>query len=69
MTPTILIGGATGATGSVAVKLLLGKGFPVRAFVHTDDERARELQEAYGDRFAPSALLVEKAEQGEKFSD
>lgn len=31
--------------------------------------RARELQEAYGDRFAPSALLVEKAEQGEKFSD
>ncbi|WP_260635020.1 3-hydroxyacyl-CoA dehydrogenase NAD-binding domain-containing protein [Streptomyces angustmyceticus] len=31
--------------------------------------RARELQEAYGDRFAPSALLVEKAEKGEKFSD
>ncbi|MFG2830262.1 3-hydroxyacyl-CoA dehydrogenase NAD-binding domain-containing protein [Streptomyces sp. NPDC048434] len=31
--------------------------------------RARELQEAYGDRFAPSALLVEKAGKGEKFSD
>ncbi|UJB45019.1 3-hydroxyacyl-CoA dehydrogenase NAD-binding domain-containing protein [Streptomyces sp. A1-5] len=31
--------------------------------------RARELQAAYGDRFAPSALLVEKAERGEKFSD
>ncbi|MGA4949440.1 3-hydroxyacyl-CoA dehydrogenase NAD-binding domain-containing protein [Streptomyces lydicamycinicus] len=31
--------------------------------------RARELQEAYGDRFAPSALLVAKAEKGEKFSD
>ncbi|SED97829.1 short chain enoyl-CoA hydratase /3-hydroxyacyl-CoA dehydrogenase [Streptomyces sp. 2224.1] len=31
--------------------------------------RARELQAAYGDRFAPSALLVEKAEKGEKFSD
>ncbi|MEN2423235.1 3-hydroxyacyl-CoA dehydrogenase NAD-binding domain-containing protein [Streptomyces rimosus] len=31
--------------------------------------RARELQAAYGDRFAPPALLVEKAEKGEKFSD
>ncbi|MFE7298678.1 3-hydroxyacyl-CoA dehydrogenase NAD-binding domain-containing protein [Streptomyces sp. NPDC057579] len=31
--------------------------------------RARELQASYGDRFAPSALLVEKAERGEKFSD
>ncbi|MFJ8673962.1 3-hydroxyacyl-CoA dehydrogenase NAD-binding domain-containing protein [Streptomyces sp. NPDC093589] len=31
--------------------------------------RARELQAAYGERFAPSALLVEKAEKGEKFSD
>ncbi|MCP3818323.1 3-hydroxyacyl-CoA dehydrogenase NAD-binding domain-containing protein [Streptomyces sp. A3M-1-3] len=31
--------------------------------------RARELQEAYGDRFAPPALLVEKAERGETFSD
>ncbi|MEU6819903.1 3-hydroxyacyl-CoA dehydrogenase NAD-binding domain-containing protein [Streptomyces atriruber] len=31
--------------------------------------RARELAERYGDRFAPPALLVEKAENGEKFSD
>ncbi|PJJ05633.1 short chain enoyl-CoA hydratase /3-hydroxyacyl-CoA dehydrogenase [Streptomyces sp. 2333.5] len=31
--------------------------------------RARELQAAYGDRFAPSPLLVEKAGKGEKFSD
>ncbi|OKI00678.1 3-hydroxyacyl-CoA dehydrogenase [Streptomyces sp. CB02923] len=31
--------------------------------------RARELQAAYGDRFAPPALLVEKADKGEKFSD
>ncbi|MET8686990.1 3-hydroxyacyl-CoA dehydrogenase NAD-binding domain-containing protein [Streptomyces sp. NPDC004732] len=31
--------------------------------------RARELAERYGDRFAPPALLVEKAESGEKFSD
>ncbi|MFF4287681.1 3-hydroxyacyl-CoA dehydrogenase NAD-binding domain-containing protein [Streptomyces sp. NPDC001633] len=31
--------------------------------------RARELQTAYGDRFAPPALLVEKAERGEKLTD
>ncbi|MEU4198865.1 3-hydroxyacyl-CoA dehydrogenase NAD-binding domain-containing protein [Streptomyces sp. NPDC026294] len=31
--------------------------------------RARELQATYGERFAPPALLVEKAEKGEKFSD
>ncbi|MBB5937265.1 3-hydroxyacyl-CoA dehydrogenase NAD-binding domain-containing protein [Streptomyces zagrosensis] len=31
--------------------------------------RARELQATYGDRFAPPALLVDKAKRGEKFSD
>ncbi|MEU2787858.1 3-hydroxyacyl-CoA dehydrogenase NAD-binding domain-containing protein [Streptomyces sp. NPDC007100] len=31
--------------------------------------RARELQAAYGDRFAPPALLVETAEQGKTFGD
>ncbi|MGW1026021.1 3-hydroxyacyl-CoA dehydrogenase NAD-binding domain-containing protein [Streptomyces sp. NPDC002577] len=31
--------------------------------------RARELAERYGERFQPPALLVEKAERGEKFSD
>ncbi|MFF3913904.1 3-hydroxyacyl-CoA dehydrogenase NAD-binding domain-containing protein [Streptomyces sp. NPDC001852] len=31
--------------------------------------RARELAEAYGERFSPPALLVEKAEKGEPFSD
>ncbi|MEU5432712.1 3-hydroxyacyl-CoA dehydrogenase NAD-binding domain-containing protein [Streptomyces sp. NPDC020719] len=31
--------------------------------------RARELAERYGDRFLPPALLVEKAERGEKFTD
>ncbi|MFF8641499.1 3-hydroxyacyl-CoA dehydrogenase NAD-binding domain-containing protein [Streptomyces sp. NPDC015345] len=31
--------------------------------------RARELAERYGERFTPPALLVEKAEKGEKFSD
>ncbi|MGW7428452.1 3-hydroxyacyl-CoA dehydrogenase NAD-binding domain-containing protein [Streptomyces sp. NPDC054861] len=31
--------------------------------------RARELAERYGDRFLPPALLVEKAERGEVFTD
>ncbi|MEN8654509.1 3-hydroxyacyl-CoA dehydrogenase NAD-binding domain-containing protein [Streptomyces sp. 21So2-11] len=31
--------------------------------------RARELTEKYGERFTPPALLLEKAERGEKFSD
>ncbi|MFD9791008.1 3-hydroxyacyl-CoA dehydrogenase NAD-binding domain-containing protein [Streptomyces sp. NPDC059070] len=31
--------------------------------------RARELAERYGDRFLPPALLVEKAEKGERFAD
>ncbi|MEV5872667.1 3-hydroxyacyl-CoA dehydrogenase NAD-binding domain-containing protein [Streptomyces sp. NPDC052101] len=31
--------------------------------------RARELAETYGERFTPPALLVEKAEKGEPFSD
>jgi 3-hydroxyacyl-CoA dehydrogenase/enoyl-CoA hydratase/3-hydroxybutyryl-CoA epimerase len=31
--------------------------------------RARELAERYGERFTPPALLVEKAEQGERFTD
>ena len=31
--------------------------------------RARELAERYGDRFTPPALLVEKADRGETFTD
>ena len=31
--------------------------------------RARELAAAYGERFTPPALLVEKAERGERFAD
>ncbi|WP_328224438.1 3-hydroxyacyl-CoA dehydrogenase NAD-binding domain-containing protein [Streptomyces sp. NBC_00310] len=31
--------------------------------------RARELSARYGDRFTPPALLVEKAEKGERFTD
>ncbi|WP_055694077.1 3-hydroxyacyl-CoA dehydrogenase NAD-binding domain-containing protein [Streptomyces prasinopilosus] len=32
-------------------------------------DRARELAERYGERFTPPALLVEKAERGEVFTD
>ncbi len=31
--------------------------------------RARELAQTYGERFTPPALLVEKAEKGERFED
>ena len=40
----ILIGGAAGATGSVATKLLLQMGFPVRAIVRGDDGRTQSLR-------------------------
>ncbi|WP_314408204.1 3-hydroxyacyl-CoA dehydrogenase NAD-binding domain-containing protein [Streptomyces kroppenstedtii] len=42
-----------------------GSGTGPTAFV----ARARELAERYGDRFTPPALLVEKAENGERFTD
>ncbi|MFD8194367.1 3-hydroxyacyl-CoA dehydrogenase NAD-binding domain-containing protein [Streptomyces wuyuanensis] len=41
----------------------VGNGLP--GFV----ARARELAQAYGERFEPPALLVEKAERGEVFTD
>ncbi|MFR9799416.1 3-hydroxyacyl-CoA dehydrogenase NAD-binding domain-containing protein [Streptomyces sp. MS06] len=60
---------------------ILGIGFPgwtggVLQYVNGYDgglpgfvARARELAARYGDRFAPPALLVRKAEQGETFTD
>ena len=60
---------------------LLGIGFPgwtggVLQYVNGYEgglpgfvARARELQARYGDRFAPPALLLEKAERGETFTD
>jgi NAD(P)H dehydrogenase (quinone) len=41
----ILITGATGNTGAHTVRLLRGRGLPVRALVHTLDDRAVELRE------------------------
>jgi 3-hydroxyacyl-CoA dehydrogenase/enoyl-CoA hydratase/3-hydroxybutyryl-CoA epimerase len=60
---------------------VLGIGFPgwtggVLQYINGYDgglpgfvARARELVERYGDRFTPPALLLEKAEKGETFTD
>src|ERR1700741_1239271 len=40
-----LITGATGNTGAHTVKLLRERGLPVRALVHTLDERAARLRD------------------------
>src|SRR5260370_14671685 len=42
--PRILVTGATGKTGSVAVAELLKAGYPVRAMVHRKDGRSARLQ-------------------------
>ncbi len=44
-TDLLLITGATGKTGAPTVGLLRERGFRVRAFVHTLDDRATRLQE------------------------
>ncbi len=42
--PTILVTGATGKTGLHVVPQLLEQGFPVRAIVHSHDERSERLE-------------------------
>jgi uncharacterized protein YbjT (DUF2867 family) len=42
--PRILVTGATGKTGSLAVAELLKAGYPVRAMVHREDSRSRSLK-------------------------
>ncbi|KAH8803502.1 hypothetical protein F5884DRAFT_805721 [Xylogone sp. PMI_703] len=44
MTSPILVTGATGATGGATIKYLLKKGFTVRALVHKEDDRSRQLE-------------------------
>ena len=69
MDTPILIGGAAGATGRVAAKLLLEKGLPVRALVHKEDERSARLQ-AQGAEIVVGDLLdfgaVRRAFEGAK---
>ncbi|MBI0296135.1 enoyl-CoA hydratase/isomerase family protein [Streptomyces sp. PRKS01-29] len=56
--------GFPGWTGGV-LQYINGYEGGVAGFV----ARARQLEAAYGERFAPPALLVEKAERGERFTD
>jgi 3-hydroxyacyl-CoA dehydrogenase / enoyl-CoA hydratase / 3-hydroxybutyryl-CoA epimerase len=56
--------GFPGWTGGV-LQYINGYEGGVAGFV----SRARELAEAYGERFSPPASLVERAERGEAFSD
>ena len=51
MKPRILVTSAAGRTGSVAVLELLGKGFPVRAFVRRNDARSETLRKAGAEIF------------------
>ncbi len=44
--PRILVTSAAGRNGSSAVLELLGKGFPVRAFVRRKDARSETLRKA-----------------------
>ena len=52
----ILIGGPASAIGSVATKLLLQMGFPVRAIVRSDDERAQSLRALGAEVFVADLL-------------
>ena len=50
----ILITGAAGEVGGVSrtmIEMMLEQGYPVRAFVRRDDERAHSLRQAGADIF------------------
>ena len=60
-TRPILITGAAGEVGSVSttmVRMLLDAGWPVRAFVRTDDDRAEALRTAGADVFVGDLLNI-----------
>jgi len=44
MKPLILVTGATGKTGTPVIEQLLERGYPIRALVHSFDERSERLQ-------------------------
>ncbi len=56
MKPRILVTSASGKTGSAAVIQFLEKGFPVRAFVRRQDQRAERLRQAGAEIFAGDQL-------------
>lgn len=49
--PRILVTSAAGHTGSVVAKQLIERGFPVRAFVRTEDARSERLRKAGAEIF------------------
>lgn len=73
----ILQEGIIGNVGDGNIGSIMGIGFPphtggvyqcVNAYgLQAFAERAQELADAYGERFAPPAMLLEKAEKGELF--
>ena len=54
--PKILVTSATGRTGSAAVRQLLEKEYPVRAFVHRKDHRSEALEKAGAEVFIGDML-------------
>lgn len=54
--PLILVTGATGKTGLHVVPQLLEQGFPVRAIVHSLDERSQRLEELGAEIFLGDLL-------------
>lgn len=54
--PIILVTGATGKTGLHVVPQLLEQGFPVRAIVHSLDERSQRLEELGAEIFLGDLL-------------
>ena len=54
--PLILVNGATGKTGIHVVPQLLEQGFPVRAIVHSLDERSQRLEELGAEIFLGDLL-------------
>ncbi len=59
-----LVTGATGATGSAVVKLLLGKKKEVRALVHGEDARAQALRELGAEVITGDLLDFESVRTG-----
>ncbi|MFI9408602.1 NmrA family NAD(P)-binding protein [Nocardia gamkensis] len=51
-------GGQIGGVGRVMVDMLLEQGYPVRAFVRRDDERAQSLREAGAEVFVGDLLKL-----------
>ena len=61
--PKILVTSATGKTGSAAVRQLLEKEYPVRAFVHRKDHRSLALEKAGAEVFVGDMLDVRDLRQ------